>query len=78
MSTPRRSGFEAVSDKRTAVRRAEEAGVVADSMDVRLALVRRFDAKEITLEQMQAELAKIKRETKRNGKLTRSQVYNRG
>lgn len=56
--------------------RAREAeGAVADSMDVRRALIARFDAKEITFDQMQAELARIKRGAKAAGKITRAQAY---
>ena len=37
------------------------AATVADSMDVRIALIERMDAGELTLEQVQAELKRIKR-----------------
>lgn len=57
---------------RAALREAEARGEVADSIDVRMALVKRFKAGEITLDQMQAELAKIKRDAKQAGKLTRA------
>jgi len=49
-----------------------------DSKDYRMALVKRFDAGEITLEEMQAELAATKRKAKREGRLTRNDFYKRG
>jgi hypothetical protein len=54
---------------------AEAADEVADSMEVRLALIGRMKAGELTLEQVQAELARIKRAAKRNGQVTRSEAY---
>ncbi len=65
------------SRKISAVREAEQAGEVADSMDVRMALIARVSAGEITLEQAQAELARIKRQATKNGKTTRGRVYRR-
>lgn len=56
---------------------AEAAGEVADSMEVRMALVKRMHAGELTLEQVQAELAKIKRNAKKNGQTTRDKAYRR-
>ncbi len=56
-------------------RSREVDGAVADSMEVRKALIARFDAKEITFDQMQAELARIKRGAKAAGKITRAQAY---
>lgn len=53
---------------------AERDGRVADSIEVRMLLVKRFDAGEITFEQMQAELASIKRGAKAAGKITRAQA----
>ena len=61
-----------------ATKAAEEAGEVADSMDVRRALIAKMDAGEMTLAEVQAELAKIKRGAKRAGKITRAQAYRRG
>lgn len=61
--------------KREAVKEAESKGLIADSMEVRLGLVDRMKRGEITLEQMQSELKRIKREAKRKGLLTRDQVY---
>ena len=61
--------------KRQALKAAEGRGEVADSMDVRLRIVERMKAGEITLEEGQAELNRIKREAKKNGKVTRNQAY---
>lgn len=63
------------SKKMDAVRAAESAGEVADSMDVRKALIARMDAGEMTLAEVQAELARIKRGAKRAGKITRAAAY---
>jgi hypothetical protein len=60
------------------VREAEAAGEVADSIDVRKELVRRMHAGEITLEQGQAELARLKKGAKAKGLQTRSSVYRDG
>lgn len=62
-------------DKLDAVRNAEAAGKVADSMDVRLALMARVHAGEITLQAAQDELKRIKRSAKKNGQITRAQAY---
>jgi hypothetical protein len=56
-------------------REAEAAGKVADSMDVRLALIAKMHAGEMTLDEVQAELNRIKRGAKKAGKITRSQAY---
>lgn len=65
-------------DKRDAVKTAEASGKVADSMDVRLALMDRVHRGEITLSQAQAELKKIQGGAKRSGMLTRAQAFSRG
>ena len=70
-----RDKFEAVQDKRAAVNAADESGQVADSMAVRLDLIWRWMAGEITPDEMQAELKAIKRNAKKNGLKTRSQVW---
>lgn len=59
--------------KRRALDAADINGELADSMEVRKEIMRRIHAGEITLEQGQDELKKIKRTAKKNGKLTRSQ-----
>lgn len=62
-------------ERKEALQSAEAAGQVADSMEVRKSLVERFERGEITFDQMQAELAAIKRNAKRNGQVTRNQAY---
>lgn len=57
------------------MRDAEAAGEVADSLDVRKALIARMHAGELTLAEVQAELARIKRNAKRNGQITRNQAF---
>ena len=49
--------------------------MVADSLDVRMALIARMNAGEMTLEQVQNELKRIKRGAKAAGKITRAQAY---
>lgn len=63
-------------ERRQAVNKAESEGRVADSHDVRLELMRRVNAGEITLEQAQSELKSIKRSAKKKGLVTRNQAYN--
>lgn len=53
----------------------EAEGAVADSMEVRLALMARVHAGEITLADAQAQLKKIKAGAKRNGQITRNQAF---
>lgn len=64
-------------DRRAAVAAAESAGEVADSLDVRKALLARVSAGEITLEQAQDELKRIKRGAAAAGKTTRGKVWRR-
>ena len=73
-----RTRFEASIEKRAAVKAAESAGQVADSMDVRMALMDRVHKGEITLEQAQSGLKKIKAKAKSIGKVTRAQAFSRG
>jgi hypothetical protein len=73
-----RTRFESAMDKRDALKAAEASGQVADSMEVRLALMARVHSGEITLEQAQAEPKKIKAGAKKAGKLTREQAFSRG
>lgn len=56
----------------------EAANNVADSMEVRKQLMARVEAGEITLEDAQKQLAKIKSGAKRAGKKTRNQAYLEG
>jgi hypothetical protein len=71
----RMTRFERQIANRDAHKKAEAAGEVADSMDVRMKLMERVHSGEITLEAAQAELAKIKRNAKRSGLKTRDQFY---
>lgn len=72
-----RTRWEASLDKRRAVNEADKTGDVCDSMAVRASLMDRVEKGEITLEQAQSELMAIKRQGKRDGKLTRAQVFSR-
>jgi hypothetical protein len=58
-----------------AMNQAEAEGRVADSLEVRMALMKRVKTGEITLEQAQTELKKIKRGAKKAGKVTRNQAF---
>lgn len=78
MKTESRTRFEASIEKTQAMKEAEQAGQVADSMDVRLALMARVKSGEITLAQAQAELKKIQRNAKALGQITRQQAFSRG
>ena len=49
-----------------------------DSKEVRMALMQRVHGGEITLQQAQDELARIKRGAKKAGKMTRAQTFSRG
>jgi len=64
--------------KTRAVRQAEAEGDIADSMEVRVSIVRRIQAGEITLKEGQAELERIKRGANKAGKITRAQAYRGG
>lgn len=77
MSKEKRTRYEASLEKRRAVTKADKNEEVADSTSVRLALLQRVKNGEITLEESQKELAKIKRNAKKNGKLTKQQVWSR-
>ncbi len=73
-----RTQFEASREKRDEVKRSEAAGEVADSIDVRKALMARVHAGEITLQDAQSQLKKIKSGAKKSGKVTRAQAFSRG
>ena len=73
-----RTSFEAALDKRRNVKKCEEDGVVADSTEVRMALMAKVASGECTLEEVQTELKKIKRDAKKNGKITKNQAFTRG
>ena len=64
-----------VRAKRANQRQAESEGRVADSLEVRSALLAKMDAGEMTLDQVQAEIKRIKRGAKARGLITRSQAY---
>lgn len=66
------------AEKRNALKQAEAGGQVADSMEVRKALMERVHSGEITLEQAQTELKQIKRGAKKAGMITRSQAFSAG
>ena len=53
--------FWAIEEAKERVRKADAAGEVVDSMEVRRALMARVSSGEITLERAQEELKKIKR-----------------
>lgn len=75
---PRRENmtrFERKLAQREAAEKAEAAGEVADSMEVRKALMARFHSGEITLEQAQTELRRIQKSAKHRGLKTRDQFY---
>lgn len=64
--------------KRKAVEEAEANGLIADSMEARIAIVRRIESGEITPAEGAAELRSLKRNAKRNGKTTRQAVWRNG
>lgn len=72
-----RTRLEAKYEKRHACQRAEQAGEIADSMEVRQKLIDQMKSGEKSLAEIQSELNAIKHSAKRNGKLTRQQVWSR-
>lgn len=76
--TIERDRVTAAIEKKRAVRVAESEGMVADSHDVRLALMARVRTGDISLERAQSELRKIQTMAKSNGLMTRAQAFNRG
>jgi hypothetical protein len=73
-----RTRFDASRAKHAAVKAGDADGTIADNMTVRLALIDRMNAGELTLDQVQDELKKIKRNAKKNGQITRAQAFSRG
>ncbi|ROM29291.1 hypothetical protein BK645_09995 [Pseudomonas protegens] len=71
----RRDWYDRRTDKRVALQIAEEQGIVADSSALRASLVAKIHAGEMTIEQAQDELRKVKREAKKNGLKTRDQIW---
>ena len=68
--------FWKVQEQRLALKLAEDKGRVADSIEVRKALMQKVHSGERTLASVQKELAKIKRNAKKDGKITRNQAFN--
>ncbi len=60
------------------LKKAETEGKVADSPEVRMALIERLKRGEITFDQLQTELRTIKRNAKNNGQVTRRKAYLHG
>lgn len=71
----RRDWYDRRMDKRVALQIAEEQGIVADSSELRASLVAKVHSGEMTIDQVQAELRKVKREAKKNGLKTREQIW---
>lgn len=55
----------------------QASGVIADSDAVRVSLIERMHAGEMTLEQVQAELKRIQREAKKAGRPVRADYFKR-
>jgi len=73
-----RSRVEARFDKFNNVKKCEAEGIIADSTDVRMALMEQVRSGEKTLQEVQSELKKIKRNAKKNGMITKNQAFIRG
>jgi len=67
--------FDQAMAGRQAMEDAEAQGRVADSLEVRKALMQKFHDGEMTLEEVQSELKRIKRNAKRNGMVTYNQAF---
>lgn len=61
--------------RRNSLAEAEKYNQVADSTDIRKALMAKVRSGECSLVEVQAELKKIQRDAKKNGKKTRNQAY---
>lgn len=61
-------------ERRNALKRAEEQHRVADSLEVRMALMAKVRSGDLSLDEAQAELRRIKRAAKKNGMVTREQA----
>lgn len=66
------------NEKLQNVKDCEAAGEVADSLDVRIKLIEQMNAGELTFDQVQAELKRIKRNASKSGKITRAQAFRNG
>ncbi len=64
--------------KLDALKTAEDQGLVADSMEYRKSLIEKLHAGIITLDELQSELKKTKRNAKKNGLKTRNMIYREG
>ena len=73
----KRDRFDAKLDKSLAVKKADAAGEICDSMAVRTRLVERMQAGEMTYAEVQAELKRIRRAGRKSGVPTRQQVWSR-
>lgn len=78
MKMNNRNRYDASIEKRAYVDKCESQGILADSMDVRIALVQKVKSGECTLDEMKSELKRIKRDAAKNGMTTRSKAYNSG
>ena len=67
--------FWRILERKEALKKAEARGEVADSKEVRMAIMRRVHAGEITLQQAQDEILSIKRKARSQGLMTRSRAY---
>ena len=74
----KRSAFEASIEKRQYVKQADASGQIADSMDLRRALMAKVHSGEITLPEAQQQLKKIQSGAAAKGLMTRAQAYNEG
>ena len=68
------TSFWRAQKNKSAIKNAEKTGLIADSMSVRLELMKRVKDGVITLTRAQAELKIIKDNATQNGKITRSQA----
>jgi hypothetical protein len=73
-----RDNFQKRIDKFNSIKDAELKGIVADSLAVRKAMLEKVHAGQITLEEAQRQLKKIKSTAKSNGLITRDEAYKRG
>lgn len=67
--------FERSIEAKRELKKAEQNGLIADSLDVRKALLAQVKDGKITLAEAQAQLKKIKRQAKAQGKLTRNSFF---
>lgn len=71
----RRDWYDRRLDKRVALKIAEEQDLVADSTALRMELVAKMKSGELTQQEALEVLRKVKRDAKKNGKKTRSQIW---